>query len=92
MPMGEETRFETPDSFGYKTTWLAIADTTPEAVIKAFGFKETHPVYHNAGLRFVEKQIYTYHLEPYVFVTPAIKGYIFCDWQPLARQSPSNPR
>ncbi len=77
LPMGEETRFETPDSFGYKTAWLAIADTTPEAVIQAFGFKETHPVYHNAGLQFVEEQRFSNGQEPYVFVTPVIEGYVF---------------
>lgn len=76
-PIGEETRFETPDSFGYKTSWLAIAGTSPQTVIEAFGFEEIYPAYYNAGLLFVEEQRFTQPQEPYVFVTPSIEGHVF---------------
>lgn len=60
-----------PVPFGYKTAWLAVPDTAPEAVISALELTEPVPANWESGLTAVRSG----RLRQ-VFVSPSVKGFV----------------
>jgi hypothetical protein len=62
---------DTPTSFGYKVSWLAIRSQNMTSVITAMGLRDTHPANWATGISAA------YEKSKAVFVTPALDGWTF---------------
>lgn len=57
-----------PESFGYKSQWLAVRATESEAVAKSLGIVNLRTIDWYTGLRQAEKQG--------IFITPSVDGWV----------------
>lgn len=68
---------DTPQSFGYKQTWLTIAATASSAVARALNLTHTQPCPWGEGLHLTVPQ--------QLFVSPPIQNWVFVVGQALPR-------
>lgn len=63
------------NSFGYKMSWLAIKNATPEAIIQNLELPDVQVVDWDNGIN----KVYEYHGRPNntIFLTPNIRGWVF---------------
>jgi hypothetical protein len=63
-----------PQSFGYKVNWFALKTSDAAAVLETLELGETTPANWESGLAAV------YGDDPWVFVSPPIRGWILAVW------------
>lgn len=63
------------NTFGYKMSWLAIKNATPEAIIQNLELPDVQVVDWDNGIN----KVYEYHGRPNntIFLTPNIRGWVF---------------
>ena len=67
---------DVPQAFGFKTQWLAVKTTSPQAVLALLPLHNIQPANWQSGLNAVAQADYRSDTQP-VVITPAVNGWVF---------------
>lgn len=82
LPVTIDSTPDTPKSFGYKTSWLAIRTETPKSVIEALSLEQVQPANWHTGIAAA--------YQTGIFVSPSVAGWVLvvsCDIPDLGSSS-----